>query len=135
MALAHVSELRWLRALDETGWERLQPYVTVLPMRHLRVNINATSAELLSALIEGLEPEQARRLLADGPFSDWQQLSAHPLLADRLSVEHQSLLGVESAWFIIQARVVLDDVDRDYHRLIDDSGSGYDFRWFSQGPP
>lgn len=135
LPLAHVSELRWLRGVDETAWQRLLPHVVALPGRHFTLNINATSPELLAALIEGLEVEQARRVLADGPFNNSQQLIAHPLLADRISSEQLAVLGVQSGWFVAHARVVLDGVARDYHRLIDYSGSGYDFRWFSHGPP
>lgn len=135
LPLVHVSELRWLRAIDLAAFERLLPHVTVLPSRQLTINVNAASPELLSALIEGLEVEQARRLLADGPFGDVQQLSAHPLVANRLSPEHMTMLSVRSSWFLVHSRVVLDGVARDYHRLMDRSGSGYDFRWFSQGPP
>jgi len=135
LALAHVSELRWLRGVDETAFQRLLPHVAALPTRNLTINVNAASPELLAALIEGLEVEQARRLLADGPFSDLSQLSAHPLLADRLSPEHLAVLQIRSGWFMLHSRVMLDGVVRDYHRLLDHGGSGYDFRWFSQGPP
>ncbi len=135
LPLVHVSELRWLRGVDPAAFQRLSPHVTVLPGPQLTINVNSTSPELLSALVEGLELEQARRLLADGPFGDIQQLRTHPLLVDRLSPEHMALLVVRSGWFVVHSRVVLDGVARDYHRLMDRGGSGYDFRWFSQGPP
>ena len=135
LPLAHVSELRWLRSIDEAAFQRLSPHVTALPTRQFNVNANAASPELLSAMIEGLEVEQARRLLADGPFNDLEQLFAHPLLAGRPGSEHRAALVVRSGWFMVHSRVVLDGVVRDYHRLMDRSGSGYDFRWFSQGPP
>ncbi len=135
LPLAHASELRWLRAVDGGTFERLIPHLTALPSPQLSINVNAATPELLAAVIEGLEVEQARRVLADGPFSDLQQLTTHPLLADRLSPEHTAVLRVTSGWFMVHSRVVLDEVVRDYHRLIDRSGSGYDFRWFSQGPP
>ena len=135
MPLAHLSELRWLRGVDADSFQRLAPHVTVLPSRQLNINVNAASPELLAAVVEGLELEQARRVLADAPFNDLRQLRAHPLLAGRLTPEHEAVLLVRSGWFMVHSRVVLDGVVRDYHRLMDRSGSGYDFRWFSQGPP
>lgn len=133
--LAHVSELRWLRGMDEQAFRRLAEHVTALPTRRLSVNVNAASPELLAAMIEGLEVEQARRVLADAPFTDVGQLAAHPLLAGRLSPEHAAMLTVRSGWFMVHSRVVLDGVVRDYQRLMDGGGSGYDFRWFGQGSP
>lgn len=135
LPLAHVSELRWLRSVDEEIYQRLLPQVTALPSTSLSLNVNATSPELLSALVETLELEQARRVLADGPFSDLQQLNAHPLLAGAITPDQLALLAVGSRWFMVQARVVLDGIERDYHRLMQRGGSGYDFRWFSQGAP
>lgn len=135
LPLAHVSELRWLRSVDAEVYQRLLPHVTALPETSLRVNVNAATPEVLAALIEGLELEQARRILADVPFSDLAQLAAHPLIAGRMTPELQVHLGLNSLWYLLQARVVLGGVERDYHRLIHRDGSGYDFRYFSQGSP
>ncbi|MGY6554880.1 MAG: type II secretion system minor pseudopilin GspK [Wenzhouxiangella sp.] len=133
--MGHVSELRWLRSVDEDAYQRLLPLVAALPSTVLTVNINAAAPELLAALVDGLELEQARRVLADGPFNELQQLNAHPLLAGSLGPEQMAALAVGSRWFMLQARVVLDGIERDYHRLMQRDGSGYDFRWFSQGQP
>lgn len=135
LPLAHVSELRWLRSVDAEVYQRLEPHVTALPESRLSVNVNHTTPEVLGSLIEGLEIEQARRVLAEGPFTDTAQLAAHPLMAGRLTPEEQAYLGVTSRWFMAQARVVLDGIERDYHRLIQQGGSGYDFRYLSQGLP
>ena len=133
--LAHVSELRWLRSVDEEAYQRLLPLVAALPPGVLTVNVNAAAPELLAALVVGLEVEQARRVLADGPFNSLEQLNAHPLLAGSLDPEQMLMLSIGSRWFMLQARVVLDGIERDYHRLMQRDGSGYDFRWFSQGQP
>ncbi|TVS11535.1 MAG: general secretion pathway protein GspK [Wenzhouxiangella sp.] len=135
LPLSHVSELRWVRSVDAEVYQRLLPHVTALPETRLSVNVNSTSPEVLGSLVDGLDIEQARRVLADGPFTETAQLAAHPLMAGRLTPEQQVYLGVTSRWFMAQARVVLDGIERDYHRLIHQGGSGYDFRYLSQGLP
>lgn len=135
VALAHVSELRWLRSVDGEVYQALRPHVTALPEPVLQVNINTTSDAVLAALVAGLDIEQARRVLADGPFTDLAQVLAHPQLAGRAGAELQLELRVASNWYLSQARVVLGGVERDVFRLISIDGAGYDFRYVSQGVP
>ncbi len=135
LPLAHVSELRWLRSVDAAVYDALLPHVTVLPDRRLRVNVNTTTPEVLSSLIDGVDVESARRVLADGPFSDPGQLASHPLLTGRLSPDSERELTVASQWYLAQARVVLDGIERDFFRLMALDGPGYDFRYVSQGLP
>jgi general secretion pathway protein K len=131
--LAHVTELRWLRSVDEDAWARLEPHVAALPEPELRINVNATSAAVLASLDHELGLDQARRILADGPFRDVAGFMAHPLVAARPRPELAGLLAVNGLWYQAQARVVLDGVERDYFSLIRHGASGYDFRLFSQG--
>lgn len=135
MPLAHVSELRWLRSIDPDDYAALQAHVTVLPETSLNININTTSAEVLTGLIEELDLESARRVLADGPFVDRAQLSSHPLLAGALTPAVERELVVDSRWYLAQARVSLEGIERDFFRLLSVDGAGYDFRYVSQGLP
>ncbi|MFW5815525.1 MAG: type II secretion system minor pseudopilin GspK [Wenzhouxiangella sp.] len=135
LPLAHVSELRWLRSVDAAVYDALLPHVTALPDRRLRVNVNTTTPEILASLVEGLDVESARRVLADGPFSDAGQLGSHPLLAGQLSPDVERELVVTSRWYLAQARVVLEGTERDFFRLMALDGPGYDFRYVSQGLP
>jgi general secretion pathway protein K len=135
LPLAHVSELRWLRSVDAGVYASLLPHVTALPDRGLWINVNTATPEVLSSLVEGLDLESARRVLADGPFSDSAQLLAHPLLAGLLTPDIQRELVVSSQWYLAQARVVLDGIERDFFRLMSLDGPGYDFRYVSQGLP
>jgi len=135
LALAHESELRWLRSVDSIVYQALLPHVTALPERVLRVNVNTTTPEVLASLIVGLDIESARRVLADGPFSDSAQLVTHPLLAGLLTPDVERELTVASQWYMAQARVVLEGIERDFFRLMAADGAGYDFRYVSQGLP
>ncbi len=133
--LAHVSELRWLRSVDQAVYERLRPSVVALPVSTLEININTTTPAVLSGLIEALDLESARRVLADGPFSDLGQLRAHPVLGPVLTPDVERLLALDSQWFLAQARVRLAGIERDFFRLLGADGTGYDFRYVSQGLP
>lgn len=135
LPLAHVSELRWLRSVDQSVYEALLPHVAALPDPVLRINVNTATDEVLAALFDALDPEQARRVLADGPFSDRSQVIEHPLLAGQVTPEIVMLLDVTSRWYLAQARVVLKGIERDFFRLMALDGTGYDFRYVSQGVP
>jgi len=131
--LAHVSELRWLRSVDGEAYARLAEFVTALPEPDLLININTTSPIVLASLIDGLDIDQARRVLADGPFVSPAALVAHPAISAIARSGLDRHLSVTSPWYLAQARVVLDGVERDYFRLMRLGASGYDFRLFSQG--
>ncbi|MEE4330285.1 MAG: type II secretion system minor pseudopilin GspK [Wenzhouxiangella sp.] len=133
--LAHVTELRWLRSVDDAAWERLRDQVVALPEPELRINVNTTSPEVLASLFETLEIEAARRVVEAAPFNDLTAFLGHPVIAPLATPDLQRYLTVFSPWYLAQARVVIDDVERDYFRLIRAGQSGYDFRWFSQGVP
>ena len=74
-------------------------------------------------------------MLADGPFSDVSQVIEHPLLIGRVTPEIALQLDVSSRWYLAQARVVLEGIERDFFRLMALDGTGYDFRYVSQGVP
>jgi general secretion pathway protein K len=136
VALANASELRWLRSVDESAWRRLAPLVTALPEPELRINVNTVRPEVLAAVIAGLEPEQARRVVADGPFPDANRFAEHPLVAPVIRPDERVRIAIRSRWYLTHARVVIDGVERDYFRLISGAATGYDgFRRFSQGVP
>lgn len=133
--LSHISELRWLRSVDEDAWARLSPFVSALPDHDLVINVNTTSPEVLASLVNELDLDQARRVLADGPFHDVRAFIGHPIIESTAGPDLSLHVTVFSPWYLAQARVVLDGVERDYFRLMDVGGSGYDFRLFSQGVP
>ncbi|MEE4297747.1 MAG: type II secretion system minor pseudopilin GspK [Wenzhouxiangella sp.] len=135
LMLAHVSELRWLRSVDQAVYDVLRPHVAALPESRLQININTTTPEVLVGLIEALDLASARRVLADGPFNDAGQLRVHPVLAPLLTPDIERLFVVDSQWFLAQARVRLAGTERDFFRLLAVDGAGYDFRYVSQGLP
>lgn len=134
--LATASELRWLRSVDERAWRSLAPLVTALPEPELRINVNTARPEVLAAVIAELDAEQARRVIADGPYSDLVRFAEHPIVAPVMRPDERVRLTIRSRWYLAQARVVIDGIERDYFRLLSSSATGYDgFRRFSQGVP
>jgi general secretion pathway protein K len=61
--LIDVDELALVRGFDATARARLRPFVTALP-RFTAVNVNTASPEVLAAVIEGLDLDGARELVA-----------------------------------------------------------------------
>jgi general secretion pathway protein K len=136
LPLAGASELRWLRSVDEAAWRSLAPLVTALPEPELRVNVNTAEPEVLAAIIAELDVEQARRVIADGPYADPVRFAEHPVVAPLIRPDERVRIAIRSRWYLAQARVVIDGVERDYFRLMNGAAAGYDgFRRFSQGVP
>ena len=102
----------------------------------MRINVNTARPEVLAAVIDDLDVEQARRVIADGPYSDLVRFAQHPVVAPVIRPDEQVRLAIRSRWYLAQARVVVDGVERDYFRLMSGAAAGYDgFRRFSQGVP
>lgn len=133
--LAHLSELRRLERYTPAAQKRLQPYLAVLPDPESRINVNRTRPEVLAAVLNGISAEAARSLLARAPFETLDELLAEPELAQLNANLIRQRLTVQSEWFLVQAEVVLEGSVREYFRLVAASGSGYDFRYLSQGVP
>lgn len=134
--LAHASELRWLRSVDEEAWQVLSPLVSALPEPELVINVNTTSPPVLAGLFAELDGDQARRVLADGPFMSRSAFLDHPIIRPLAAPGSERFLTTTSRWFLGQSRVVLDGIERDYFRLMTAASPGYDdFRYFSQGMP
>jgi|GEM_PF-349086 len=131
--LTHVSELRWLRSVDDESYRQLLPVVSALPVPDLVVNVNTCPAVVLASLVDELTVEAAERIVNDGPFADIRGFLTHPNIQALPTPGLERHLTVVSRWYLAQARVNLDGIERDYFRLINVDGSGYDFRWFSQG--
>lgn len=61
--LLDVAELALVRGFDDSVRARLRPYVTALP-GHTAVNVNTARAEVLAAVVEGLDFGNAQSLVA-----------------------------------------------------------------------
>lgn len=78
--LAEVSELRALRGYDDATYQRLRPWVCVLPdnrpMPHNPNTLRPEQALVLTVLTAGaLDEDAARRLLAQRPAGGWPDIA------------------------------------------------------------
>lgn len=62
-SLVDVTELALVRGFDDSVRARLRPFVTALP-RLTSVNVNTAPAEVLAAIVKGLDLDRARELAA-----------------------------------------------------------------------
>ncbi|WDY58363.1 general secretion pathway protein GspK [Pseudomonas sp. PSKL.D1] len=107
--LLDISQLRVLPGVDTAFLQRLAPWVVVLPPQ-AGLNINTASARMI-AMLEGLEPATAKRLVAARPeagYASVQGFLADPILAGGTVTGRG--LAVGSRWFGLTLRTDLDGV-------------------------
>jgi len=103
-------DLDWL--LDVPGFtpeavDRLRPYTTILPMRSM-ININTASAQVLAAMIVGLNFDQAQQLVRSRNQANFLDVND---MANRLGDRPAGLqpdateLDVRSCFFIVHSRI------------------------------
>ncbi len=106
---AHVSELRLVRGVDAATYDKLAPFVTVLPVR-TDINVNLAPIEVLMALGPGIDRptaevlDEARRAQ---PFQTPDGFAAFPLLVGRpLATDG---LTTQSSWFALDMQASAGD--------------------------
>lgn len=106
LAPQRVRQLTWL-GLDLEVVRRLEPYLTILP-GPTRVNINTAPAEVLMAVVPGLDRASAERLMQarlrqqSGGFKDLA--TAQQLLPDKIKLDEKRV-AVNSGYFEITGRL------------------------------
>jgi general secretion pathway protein K len=131
--LAHPSELDRLERVDARTRARLAPFIAVVPDPAAPINVNRAPAEVLAAVIDGLSPQSARAVVSRAPFDNLQAVLAQPELRAVGAGASRERLAVHSDWFIADALVRLDGIERRYARLVGLPGNRYDARYVSQG--
>nr|NMN91005.1 general secretion pathway protein K [Brenneria salicis ATCC 15712 = DSM 30166]RBP66499.1 general secretion pathway protein K [Brenneria salicis ATCC 15712 = DSM 30166] len=128
-AMSEISELRAVYGMDADLYQRLLPYVCVLPVETLLVNINTLTeaqAPLLAALfLKEMTVPQAVALIQKRPRTGWESLSVLQqtgLLPENSKNTVQSILTVKSEWFFAQLHVRVGDSDFYQRSLIQLSG-------------
>ncbi len=114
------SELRLVAGVDAHAWDRLRPYVCVLPTA-TRLNLNTASIPVLMSLNQGITRPLAARIHQDG-HAHWG--STDKVLAElrkagvSLSAEQGRDLGVTSHYFRARAIIDLDAIQFVYSSLL-----------------
>lgn len=97
----HPSEIRFVAGLADEDYQRLRPFVALLPTARQRVNVNTASAPVLGALAPNFPTAEAAQLVAGArQFEDVETVvAAHAALGEAVRA-----LAVRSEFFRLQAR-------------------------------
>ncbi|WOA52473.1 type II secretion system minor pseudopilin GspK [Dickeya solani] len=114
--MTDVTELRAVIGVDAALYRRLLPYVCVLPVDKLVINVNTLtpeSAPLLSALFMGeMSVEAAERVLQQRPPQGWRNLNDFMGLSplpENAKTGVRQVLAIKSDWFFADIQIRVDD--------------------------
>ncbi len=126
--LVDAGELRAVRGVTSSHFERLRPWICALPISEpVKLNANTLIPEraiLLAALLEGkVSPTQAKALLAIRPaggYGSAVRFWAQPqLAAAQIPADIQGQIGVTSNWFFIRSRIAAESIELESEALLD----------------
>lgn len=104
--LTDVAELALVRGFTIEVRNRLNPFVTALPA-NTALNVNTASPEVLSAVIDGLDLDSARSLVAQRERAYFRDYSDFASRVPRGAVIAESDLKVSSNYFLARVRVTI----------------------------
>lgn len=104
--LTDVAELALVRGFTTEVRNRLNPFVTALPA-NTALNVNTASPEVLSAVIEGMDLDAARSLVAQRERAYFVDYSDFASRVPRGAVIAESDLKVSSNYFLARVRVTI----------------------------
>lgn len=105
-ALTDVSELALVRGFTAEIRARLNPFVSALPA-NTAVNVNTASPEVLSAVIDGLDLDSARSLVAQRERAYFRDYNDFANRVPRGAEVAESDLRVSSNYFLARVRVTI----------------------------
>jgi general secretion pathway protein K len=115
-----VSQLVWLGVEAEAA-RRLEPYVTLLPVRTL-INANTAGREVLVAAFKGLDLASAERLLQVRQRSHFKALADVLAQIPGFDASSQPQVGVVSSFFEVRGRLRLGDRVLEQRSLVERRG-------------
>ena len=127
------AQLVWL-GLSPGTLAALQPHITVLP-EATPVNLNTASAEVLSAVLPGLDLASARQAVTQRQRGHWASLNAAQEAlgsSGRLLDEKQH--SVQSRYFEVQGRMRIDNVVQQETALVRRDGGQVRMLWRVRSP-
>ncbi|EGU35892.1 general secretion pathway protein K [Vibrio ichthyoenteri ATCC 700023] len=117
--LAETSELRAVNLVSGEVMNKLQPYVCALPTAEFRLNVNTLPAEQAPLLVamfgKQLSESDAQSVLENRPFDGWSDIdqflaeSQLASLSDEVKKRAKAHLGVDSAYFELDARIIVGE--------------------------
>jgi general secretion pathway protein K len=108
LPLFELSELLWVRGFDAQIIQRLKGYVSVLPQR-TQINVNFATAEVLSAVVDGLTLQHARQLVTqrkETPFKTVAEFMQQ--LQSGVGESSRGEISVSSEFFLVDGHATLE---------------------------
>lgn len=109
MPLYELSELLWVRGFDAQTIQRLKSFATVTAQSHTRINVNFATAEVLSAVIDGLTLQHARQLVnqrKETPFKTVDEFMQQ--LPRGVGESSREEISVSSEYFLVDGHATLE---------------------------
>ncbi|MGY0616840.1 type II secretion system minor pseudopilin GspK [Vibrio sp. FJH11] len=117
--MADKTELRAVYQVSGEDYEKLAPLVCAIPSDDWRLNVNTIEVEqapiLVAMFSPGLSSSDAVQLIEKRPFDGWDNIEAFLAeselagLSEEVTKEAKAYLGVDSAFFELDAQVLVDD--------------------------
>lgn len=110
IAPQRLADLVWL-GIEADTVRRLEPWVTLLPGNDTRVNINTAPAEVIAAVVDGMNVGSAQRLLQERQRVPFRDLNAATTRAFFPADPQTNLegIGVSSRFFVVEGRLRLGE--------------------------
>jgi general secretion pathway protein K len=128
LPLIRLSDLMAMPGFDAAAIERLAPFAIVLPIPTL-VNVNTAPAEVIAAMVEGLDLAGARRFVAKRERTFFRSLAEASALLEGQPVLPQGAMSVGSGYFIVRGVVRFDRVEATTETLLSRSNDRVDIVW------
>ena len=106
--LVDIEELALVRGFDAPVLSRLRPYVSALPAT-TALNVNTASAEVLAAVIDGLDLAAARDLVAQRERAYFRDVADFRSRLPKVADPASAAISVSSSYFLADLRVSFGD--------------------------
>jgi len=124
-----IEELALVRGMMPPAMQRMLPFVTSLP-RDTPVNVNTAPAEVLFALLDGIEPAAVAALVAyrtQHAFATPDDFRAH--LPAGVTIIDPALVSVNSRYFLVRVRARQGETRAQAQALIARDGGASSIVW------
>lgn len=114
------SELITLADITQEDWDKIEPFVTLLPER-TTVNVNFAKPQVLTVVVQGLLLSQAEQITAKRQLDQFVSLEAFcAMLPDNLKKNSCSsqTLSVKTNYFLAKVETEFNRVHRRYEALL-----------------
>jgi len=122
--LADVAELALVRGYDAAVRARLRPFVSALP-GFTAVNVNTAAPEVLVAVVQGLDLDAARALVAQRERAYFRNVAEFRAQLPPGAVAGGNDIGTASQYFLASVRVTIGSAEAQGSALLNRAAAGW----------